>query len=206
MFRSEVVSSSSRTRSTRRISVRSCLKFFPNEEHEKDFGQKLSQVLPEQGGREGFRSEVVSSSSRTRRPRSVSVGRWLKFFPNEEHEKDFGQKLSQVLPERGAREGFRSEAVSSSSRTRRPRSVSVRSCLKFFPNEEHEKDFGQKLSQVLPERGGREVFRSEDGSSCSRTGRARRISVRSCLKFFPNEEAEKDFGQKLSQVLPERGG
>ncbi|MBU9712050.1 hypothetical protein KS419_09895, partial [Bacillus tamaricis] len=80
----------------------------------------------------------------------------------------------------------------------------VRSWRKLFPNERLEKDFGKKLSQVVPERAVGKGFRSEDVSSCSRTGCSRRISVRSCLKLFPNERLEKDFGKKLEQIVPER--
>ncbi|WP_380086886.1 hypothetical protein [Evansella tamaricis] len=64
-------------------------------------------------------------------------------------------------------------------------------------------DFGQKLEQLVPEREGREGFRSEVGASCSRTQRTRSVSVRSWSKLCPNGEAEKDFGQKLEQVVPE---
>ncbi|MBU9714914.1 hypothetical protein [Evansella tamaricis] len=98
--------------------------------------------MPERAGGGGFRSEAGASCARTERPRWDSVRSWSKLFPNGEAEKDFGQKLEQVVPERGGREGFRSEVGATCSRTRRPRSVSVRSWSKLFPNERVEKGFG----------------------------------------------------------------
>ncbi|WP_380087661.1 hypothetical protein [Evansella tamaricis] len=92
---------------------------------------------------------------------------------------------------------FRSEVGATCARTRRPRSDSVRSWSNLFPNGMFEKDFGKKLSQVVPERRGRDGIRSEARASCSRTGRTRSVWVRSWSKLFPNGELETDFGQKL---------
>ncbi|MBU9710592.1 hypothetical protein [Evansella tamaricis] len=107
---------------------------------------------------------------------------------------------------REGRDGFRAEAGATCDRTGCSRRVSGGSWRNLFPNGEDVMDFGQKLEQLVTVREGRDGFRAEAGATCDRTGCSRRVSVRSWSKLYPNEELEKDFGQKLAQVVPEQAG